>query len=122
MPIAPDPLPVALALPSALPLEQIIGEVTADAAVVLARALCEFQTDELSTRSRMQWGDRVAQLFELWLVHAGQIDFYAVAGAAAAGPRLLQERYGRDINARTITVLIDAVLEILQQVIRLELN
>jgi len=120
MPIAPDPLPVALALPSALPLEQIIGEVTADAAVVLARALCEFQTDELSTRSRMQWGDRVAQLFELWLVHAGQIDFYAVA--RARGTRLLQERYGRDINARTITVLIDAVLEILQQVIRLELN
>jgi len=60
-------LPVASALPSALPLEQIIGEVTADAAVVLARALREFQTDELSTGSRTQWGDRTAQLFELWI-------------------------------------------------------
>jgi len=34
--ITPVPLPVASALPSALPLEQLIGAVTADAAVVLA--------------------------------------------------------------------------------------
>jgi len=54
------------------------------------------------------------------LVYAGQIDFYAAA--RARGARLLQERDGRDINARTIAVLIDAVLEILQQVVRLELN
>ena len=59
---APDPLPVALALPSALPLEQIIGEVTADAAVVLAQALHKFQTDGLSSRTRGYGGDRIAQL------------------------------------------------------------
>src|SRR5262245_44523725 len=112
--------PVTSTLPSALPLEQIIGEVTADAAVVLAQALREFQNDQLSTGSRMQWGDRIAQLFELRLVYVGQIDFYAVA--RARGARLLQERYGRDINARTITVLIDGVLEILQKVVCSELN
>jgi hypothetical protein len=117
---APTPLPVASSLPSALPPEQIIGKLTADAAVVLAQALREFQNDELSTGSRMQWGDRIAQLFELRLVYAGQIDFYAVA--RARGARLLQERYGRDINARTIAVLIDGVLENLQQVVRAELN
>ena len=116
----PTALPVASALPSALPLEQIIGEATADAAVVLARALREFQTDELSTGSRTQWGDRIAQLFELWQVCAGWIDVYAVA--RAHGARLLQKRYGRDINARTIAVLIDAVLEVLQHAIRMELN
>ena len=54
------------------------------------------------------------------LVYAGQIDFYAAA--RARGTRLLQERYGRDINARTITVLIDAVIEVLQQIVRAELN
>ena len=54
------------------------------------------------------------------MVYAGQIDFYAVA--RARGTRLLQKRYGRDINARTIVVLIDAVIEVLQQVVRLELN
>ena len=117
---APAPLPVASALPSALPLEQTIGGVTADAAVVLARALREFQNDGLSARTRTHWGDLIAQLFELWQVCAGQINFCAVA--RARGARLLQERYGRDINARTIAVLIDGVLEILQQVVRAELN
>jgi hypothetical protein len=117
---APAPLPVVSALPSALPLKQIIGEVTADAAVVLAQALREFQNDELSAGSRTQWGDRIARLFELWQVCAGRIDFYAVA--RARGTCLLQERYGRDIDARVIAVLIDAVIEVLQQVVRLELN
>jgi hypothetical protein len=117
---APAPLPVASSLPSTLPLEQIIGEVTADAAVVLAQALREFQNDELSTGSRMQWGDRIAQLFELRLIYAGQIDFYAVA--RARGAHLLQERHGEDLDARTIAMLIDAVIEVLQQVVRAELN
>src|SRR5262249_424573 len=117
---APAPLPVASALPSALPLEQIIGEVTADAAVVLARALREFQNDGLSPRTRGHWGDLIVRLFELWQVGAGQIDFYAVA--RARGARLLQERYGKDINARAIAVLIDGVLEILQKIVRSELN
>jgi len=112
------PAPLS-APPSALPLEQIIGEVTA-AAVALARALREFQTDGLSSRTRAQGGDRIVRLFELRLVYAGQIDFYAVA--RARGTRLLQKRYGRDINARTIAVLIDAVIEVLQQVVRAELN
>jgi hypothetical protein len=59
-------------------------------------------------------------LFELWRVCAGQIDVYAVA--RARGARLLQERHGKDLDARTIVVLIDAVIEILQQAVRSELN
>ena len=42
--------------------------------------------------------------------------------AGAAGARLLRERYGEDLDARTIAVLIDAVIEVLQQVVRSELN
>jgi len=116
---APAPLPVAPPLPSALPLEEIIGEIAAGAALALARALREFQTDELSFGTKMHWGDLIARLFELRL-YAGQTNFYAVA--RARGARLLQEHYGRDINARTIAVLIDAVLEVLQHVVRAELN
>ena len=116
----PTSLPVASALPSAPALEQVAGEIAADAAVVLARALREFQTGGLSFRTRNAWGGLIARLFELRLVCAGQIDFYAVA--RARGTRPLQERYGRDINTRTIAVLIDAVLEVLQQVVRAELN
>jgi len=118
--IAPTSLPVASLQPSALVLERVIGEIAADAAVALARALREFQNDGLSARIRTHWGDLIARLFELWRVGAGQIDVYAVA--RAGGIRLLRERYGEDISARTIAVLIDAVIEALQQVVRAELN
>ena len=115
---APTSLPAA-----SLALEQVIGEVTARAALAVARALHEFQRDGLSTRkTRMHAGAQIARLFELWQVCAGQIDIYAVA--RARGARLLQERsYGEDLNARrTIAVLIDAVIESLQEVVRSELN
>ena len=115
----PVSLPAASPLPSALPLEQIVGAVTADAAVVLAQALHEFQTDGLSFEAKMRVGDLIARLFELRLC-AGQIDFYAVA--RARGARLLQERHGKDLDARAIAVLIDAVIESLQQIVRTELN
>jgi len=114
-------LPPAASPPPFTALEQVVGEIAADAAVALARALREFQTDGLSAReTRMHVGDLIARLFELWQVGAGQIDFYAAA--RARGARLLQERYGKDIDARTIAVLIDAVLENLRQAIRPELN
>ena len=115
--IAPTSSPAASPQPSTLP--QIIGEVTAGAAVALARALREFQqTDELSFETKMRVGDRIARLFELRLVCAGPID----AVARTRGARLLQQRYGKDINARTIAVLADAVIEVLQHVVRAELN
>ena len=66
----------------------------------------------------MRVGDRIARLFELRLVCAGPID----AVARTRGARLLQQRYGKDINARTIAVLADAVIEVLQHVVRAELN
>jgi hypothetical protein len=113
-------LPVALMLPSALPLEQIIGEVTAAAAVATARALREHQNNGLTRNALSAFGDLIARLFELWQVGAGQIDVYAVA--RVRGAHLLQERYGEDINARTVAVLIDAVIEVLQLVVRSELN
>jgi hypothetical protein len=115
--IAPISSPAASPQPSTLP--QIIGEVTAAAAVALARALCEFQTSGLSFEAKMHVGDLIAQLFELRLC-AGRIDFFAAAGAA--GARRLRERYGEDLDAKTIAVLIDAVIEALRQVVRAELN
>src|SRR5262245_39288961 len=108
---APTPLPVASALPSALLLEQV-GELTANAAATVARAWCESQNGGLTTKTKMHGGDQIAQLFELWQVCAGQIDFYAVA--RARGIHLLWERYGEDISARTIAALVDTVIEILQ--------
>ena len=115
----PASLPAASPRPSALALEQVIGEIAAGAALAIARALREFQTHGLSFEAKMRVGDLIARLFELRLC-AGWIDFYAVA--RARGTRLLQERYGRDINAKTIATLIDAVLEVLRHVVSRELN
>jgi|SRR5215831_8440858 len=119
MPTAPVPLPVAPVLPSALLLEQV-GELMADAAATVARAWCEFLNGGLTTETKMHGGDQIARLFELWQICAGQIDFYAVA--RARGIRLLWERHGEGIRARTLAALIDTVIEILQQVVRSELN
>ena len=116
----PASLPVASPLPSTPLLEQVIGEIAAGAALAIARALCH-QNNGLSPRNAASaFGDWIARLFELRLVYAGQIDFCAVAGAA--GARLLRERYGEDLDARTIAVLIDGALEALRQVVRAELN
>ena len=109
-------LPAASPLPSAA-LEQVAGEIAADAAVALARAVHEFHTDGLSFETKMRVGDLIARLFELRLC-AGPID----DAARTRGARLLRERYGEDLDARTIAVLIDAVIEVLQRVVRLELN
>jgi|SRR6516164_6637725 hypothetical protein len=118
----PAPLPVASPLPSALPLEEIIGEIAADAALEIARALRAHQNDELSFKNAATsaFGDGIARLFGLWQVCAGWIDFYAVA--RARGAHVLRERHGGDLNTRTIVVLIDGVLEALRQVVRAELN
>ena len=113
-------LPVASSLPSTPLLEQVIGEVTANAALAIVRAL-RHQNNGLSPRNAASvFGDWIARLFELRQAYTGRLDFCAVVRARSA--HVLQQRYGRDINARTIAVLIDAVLESLQQVVRSELN
>jgi hypothetical protein len=115
----PTSLPAASLQPSAPALEQAVGEIAASAALEIARAL-RHQNNGLSPRNAASaFGDWIARLFELRLV-AGQIDFYAVV--RARGTRLLQERHGKDLEARTIVALIDGVLEALQQIVRVELN
>ena len=55
-------LPPAASPPPFTALEQVVGEIAADAAVALARALREFQTDGLSAReTRMHVGDLIAR-------------------------------------------------------------
>ena len=116
----PASLPVASPLPSTPLLEQVIGEVTANAALAIVRAL-RHQNNGLSPRNAASvFGDWIARLFELRQAYTGRLDFCAVAGAA--GARLLRERYGKDLDARTIAVLIDGALEALRQAARMELN
>jgi hypothetical protein len=118
--IAPTSLPVASPQPSTLPLEEIIGEVAANAASAIVQAL-RHQNNGLSPRNAASvFGDWIARLFELRQAYTGRLDFCAVVRARSA--HVLQQRYGRDINARTIAVLIDAVIEVLRHAVRMELN
>ena len=72
--IAPTSSPIASPRPSALVLEDVVGEITAGAAVALAQALRESQTDGLSVEVKMRVGDLIARLFALRLYTAGQME------------------------------------------------
>ena len=111
--------PISLLVAPPLPLEEV-GERTADAAMAAALAWYESRHGGLTIETKMHGADQLVRLFELWQVCAGRTDFYAVA--RARGARLLRERHGEDLNERMIAVLINAVLENLQQVVRSELN
>jgi hypothetical protein len=111
--------PISLLVAPPLPLEEV-GERTADAAMAAALAWYESRHGGLTIETKMHGADQLVRLFELWQVCAGRTDFYAVA--RARGARLLQKRHGRDISTRMIAALVDTVIEILQRVVRSELN
>jgi hypothetical protein len=113
-------LPTASPQPSTLSLEEFIAETTVGAALEIVWAL-RYQNDGPSFRNAASaFGNRIARLFELQFYAGRQIDVYAVA--RARGARLLQERHGKDLDARTIAMLVAAVIEALRHAIRMELN
>jgi hypothetical protein len=109
--------------PSAKPvswLERHVGEMVAGAAGNLALALSEFQDRGLTTHTKMAGGDAIFQLFRLRQMMVGTWDFDRIA--REHGRAVLRETCGADIDARTIDMLVDAVLEILAKVVRDQLN
>ena len=62
----------------------------------------------------------IALLIEVREATAGEIDFDAVA--KSYGAKVLRERNGNAVSAATIDGLIDAVLYILNGIIKLRLN
>jgi hypothetical protein len=79
-------------------LEQRIGEVTADAVVVLGRAIGDFETgSELGLTTRALGGERLAAVCRLQLEHFGD-DFHAIARAQAK--RTLRMRHGAALQAQ----------------------
>jgi hypothetical protein len=106
--------------PSTPSLEALVGQITASAAAAIARALRERENGRLDPRTKAQGGDLIAMLFGLQQATAGKIDFYAVA--RARGAQTLAERYGDAVDARTIDILIDGAIEVLQKVVRAQMN
>jgi hypothetical protein len=119
---APSPLPVTPPLPSIPSLEEIIGQITAAAATAMGQALGELGRGGLTPVTRMRSGDLVARLYGLRQACAGKVDFDFMAVARTYGTAALQARYGDAVDTRTITVLVDGVIEVLQKVVRSQLN
>jgi hypothetical protein len=117
---APSSLPVTPPLPSIPSLEEIIGQITAAAATAMGQALGELERGGLTSVTRMRSGDLVARLYGLRQACAGKIDFDRVA--RVHGTQALRARYGRDVDAHTIDVLVDGVIEVLGKVVRSQLN
>jgi hypothetical protein len=102
------------------PLEEIIGQITASAAWGLARGLSEREHGGLQLTTKMHAGELIALLFSLKQAYTGASDFYAVA--RAEGVQALTRRCSGAADARTIAILVDGVIEVLQKVVRSQLN
>jgi hypothetical protein len=110
---------------SADPAEELIGDLVAATACVLARGVGECwargkKNGRMSADTREQGATLIAGLVELRNGTAGELDFNAVA--RSQGRRVLAERYGQGISDRTIDNLIDATLDVLRRIIRARLH
>jgi len=101
-------------------LEHSIGELVAQAAVMLAAGLREIQRGKLSSSTKARGGDLIAGLFALRQVMIGTWDFDGIC--CQHGTAILREQYGSDVDARTIEELVGAVMEILAKLTRAGLN
>jgi hypothetical protein len=116
-----SPAPAAPAPASDEPIERLIGEVTAAAAVALMAALQEWQNGKLTPKTRTAGGDLVAQLWELRRATMGELDFEQVAWEQ--GRLALRQRCnGGGYPTKTGDILIESVLEILDKVVQAQLN
>jgi hypothetical protein len=124
--LRPSPRPSDQQSQTADPVEELIGDLIAATACVVARSLGEYwargkMNGEMSATTREQGATLIAGLVELRNGTAGALDFNAVA--RSQGRRRLAERYGGgDISDRTIDSLVDATLEVLGRIIRARLH
>jgi len=113
------PSPSTTAAP-ANTLERHVGELVAAAATAILQALREFQNGGLTASTKMQGGDLICELYRLRQFMIADWPFDAIA--REHGKTALREMYGTRIDERTIDLLIGEVLDILQKVVRLQMN
>ena len=118
-----SPLEPQIGRPPAI--EQIIGELTAVAASLVAEGLCQYwrggrMDGHMRTDTRRQGGEVIALLLEIRQDVADKLDFDSIA--RMHGARVLRERNGDAVSAETIDELINGVLHILHGVVKLRMN
>jgi hypothetical protein len=101
-------------------LEYTIGVLVASVAALLADGLCERQQGALTTRTKKAGGDAVFELFRLRQFMIADWPFDDIA--REYGRAVLRETCGSGIDARTVDVLVDEVLDILRKVVRAAAN
>src|SRR5262245_44582071 len=87
-------------------LEQLIGEMVANAAAAVARALRERANGGLTPATKMYGGDLIARLYSLRQACLAELDFDAVA--REQGAAVLRQGGG---DARTVGVRIDGMID-----------
>jgi hypothetical protein len=124
MPTSAQSLPLPAASPPPHPsIEQLIGELVATAACLVARGLSELAQSgriRMSADTKLWGSELMTALIELRRGTAGALDFERVA--QEHGSRALRERCDGTVSQRTIDELVAAVLEILGSIVRLRLN
>jgi len=100
-------------------LEHYIGQQVAGAAAALVLALDEARDGAVTSTTRQQGGEFVAELVKLRNFLIGRADFETAA--RTHGPRMLQEACC-EMSASTCKELVGAVLAIVARVVRQELN
>jgi hypothetical protein len=109
--------------PSAKParswLENYIGQTVAGAAAALVVALDEARDGGVTSGTRQQGGELVAELVRLRNFMVGRFDFETAA--RTHGPRVLQEACC-EMSSATATALVGEVLKIVASVVRQELH
>jgi hypothetical protein len=108
--------------------ERRIGEVTAEAAIMVFAGMEEVQAGGLTPATRSRAGELLVQLYQLQESALGKIDFNATA--RREGKRILWERYGAALRTqlnysettldRALDDLIDRPLTVLRQVTAVE--
>jgi hypothetical protein len=120
------PLPATSSPLSSTPvpaIEQLIGELVAIAACLVAAGLREFREHgqlRMGADAQQTGGELMSALITLREATAGQLDFERVA--RTHGARALHERGDGTVSQRTIDELVAAVLEILASIVRLRLH
>jgi len=92
----------------------------ASAAGAIAEALGEYQNGGLSPLTKSRGGDLVFELFKLRQFLIADFDFDRIA--VEYGLAVLLEASGADVDASTINILVDGVMDILRTVVRAALN
>jgi hypothetical protein len=120
---ATTPAPASSRSTAATPantIERHVGTIVAAASIAILQALREFQNGGLTASTKMQGGDLICELYRLRQFMIADWPFDVIV--REHGKTALREMCGTYLDARKIDLLISEVLDLLEKVVRLQMN